>query len=148
VQEKNNRPRQPARSFLLVVLVCGYLIYSLTGWLRLSLSIEDWNLLISYGLFPGPLYLAIVGLITGLFGAGAVVSLWFRWTWAPAVTFLGTLAAAAWYWLDRLFFTRSEASWANWPFSVVITIGLLLFVFLALPLPQKEIKKIPVRWGR
>jgi len=124
--------RQPGRSFLLIVLVLGLLFFSLTGWLRLYLSIQDWQLLVSLGLFPGPLYLALYGAVIGLFGAGAALSLWLRWSWAPRVVWIGALAAAAWYWLDRLLFTQTASSWTNWPFSAGITVVCLLFVFFVL----------------
>jgi len=132
VGEELNKTRQPGRSFLLIVLVFGFLLFSLTGWWRLYLSILDWQLLISLGLFPGPLYLAIYGMITGLFGAVAALSLWLGRLWAPRVARIGGLAAAAWYWLDRLLFTQSASSWTNWPFSAGMTVTYLLFVFLVL----------------
>jgi hypothetical protein len=124
--------RQPGRPFLLVVLVLGLLFFSLTGWMRLSLSIQDWQLLASLGLFPSPLYLAVYGAIAGLFGAVAVLSLWLRRPWAPRVVRIGALAAAAWYWLDRILFTQSASSWTNWPFSAGMTVVCLLFVFFVL----------------
>ena len=132
------KTRQPGRSFLLIVLVLGFLFFSLTGWLRLYLAIGDWQLLTSLGIFPGPLYLAIYGTIAGLFGAAAAVNLWLRQPWAPGIARFGTLAAAAWYWLDRLLFTLSASSWTNWPFSVGLTVVCLLFVFLVLTLPEQE----------
>ena len=124
--------RQPGLPFLLVVLVLGLLFFSLTGWLRLYLSIQDWQLLASLGLFPGPVYLAVYGAVFGLFGAAGAISLWLRRPWAPRVMRIGTLAAAAWYWLDRLLFTQSASSWTNWPFSAGMTVVCLLFVFFVL----------------
>src|SRR5664279_2146441 len=105
LHEELKKNRQPGRSFLLIVLVFGLLFLSLTGWLRLYLSIQDWQLLVSLGLFPGPLYLAVYGVVVGLFGAAAALSLWLRRLWAPRAVRIGALAAAAWYWLDRLLFT-------------------------------------------
>jgi hypothetical protein len=127
---------------LLIVLVLGLLIFSLTGWLRLYLSIQDWQLLVSLGLFPGPLYLAVYGAIIGLFGAAGAVSLWLARPWAPRAVRIGALAAAAWYWLDRLLFTQSASSWTNWPFSAGMTVICLLFVFLVLAV-SGERKNLP-----
>jgi hypothetical protein len=132
VGEESKKTRQPGHSFLLIVLVLSFLTFSLTGWLRLYLSIFDWQLLISLGIFPGPLYLAIYGMLTGLIGAVAAVSLWLGLPWAPRIAWIGGLAAAAWYWLDRLLFTQSSSSWTNWPFSAGITVICLLFVLLVL----------------
>jgi hypothetical protein len=117
---------------LLIVLVLGLLFFSLTGWLRLYLSIQDWQLLANLALFPGPLYLAVYGAVVGLFGAAAALSLWLRRPWAPRAVQIGTLAAAAGYWLDRLLFTQSASSWTNWPFSAGLTVVSLLFVFFVL----------------
>jgi len=133
--------RQPGRPFLLIVLVLGLLFFSLTGWLRLYLSIQDWQLLVSLGLFPGPLYHAVYGTIVGLFGAAAALSLWLRRPWAPRAVQIGALAAAAWYWLDRILFTQSASSWTNWPFSAGVTVLCLLFVLIVLPAGRR--KKIP-----
>jgi hypothetical protein len=130
--------KKPGRSFLLIVLVFGFLYYALTGWWRLYLSIVDWSLLVSLGVFPGPLYLALYGSMAGIFGATAVVSLWLRRPWAPGTARIGALAAAAWYWLDRLLFTQSEASRTNWPFWAGITLVCLLFVFLVLAAPRQR----------
>jgi hypothetical protein len=138
LHEELKKTRRPGRPFLLILLALGFLLFSLTGWMRLYLAIQDWQLLVSLGLFPGPLYLAIYGLITGLFGVAAAVGLWLRWPWAPAVVWVGALAAAAWYWLDRLFFTQSASSWTNWPFSAGLTAACLLFVFLTLPVPRQR----------
>ncbi len=117
---------------MLIVLVLGLLFFSLTGWMRLYLSIQDWQLLASLGLFPGPLYLAVYGAIVGLCGAAAALSLWLRRPWAPRAVRIGALAVAAWYWLDRLFFTQSASSRTNWPFSAGMTVICLLFVFFVL----------------
>ncbi len=129
---------QPGRSFLLMVLAISCLLFSLTGWWRLYLSIYDWQLLTSLGLFPGPLYLAIYGLITGLFGVITALSLWLGQPWAPGLARIGGLAAAAWYWLDRLLFTQSAANWTNWPFSAGVTLAGLWFVFLVLAAQQQR----------
>jgi hypothetical protein len=127
--EKN---RQPGRPFLSIVLILGLVFFSLTGWLRLYLSVQDWQLLTSLGLFPGPLYLAVYGAVVGLCGAAGAVSLWLRRPWAPRAVRMGALAAAAWYWLDRFLFTQSASSWTNWPFSAGMTVVCLLFVFFVL----------------
>ena len=132
LHEELKKNRQPGRSFLLIVLVLGLLFFSLTGWLRLYLSIQDWQLLVSLDIFPGPLYLAVYGAVVGLFGASAALSLWLRRPWAPRAVQIGALAAAAWYWLDRLLFTQTASSWTNWPFSAGITVVCLLFVFFVL----------------
>ena len=137
--EELKKARQPGRSFLWLVLVLSFLLFSLTGWLRLYLSIFDWQLLISLGLFPSPLYLAIYGMVIGLFGVVAAVSLWLGQPWAPRFAWTGVLTAAAWYWLDRLLFTQSASSWTNWPFSAGMTVACLLFVFLVLA-GQKQAK--------
>jgi len=139
VGEELKKTRQPGRSFPLIVLVLSFLLFSLTGWSRLYLSIFDWQLLISLGLFPGPLYLAIYGMITGLFGAVAAVSLWLGQPWAPRIAWTGGLVAAAWYWFDRLLFTQSASSWTNWPFSAGMTVACLLFVFLVLAAQRQRI---------
>ncbi len=122
----------------MIGLVLGFLLFSLAGWLRLYLSILDWQLLASFGAFPGPLYLAVSGLIPGLYGVVAAAGLWLGQPWAPPAARIGTLAAAIWYWLDRLFFARSDLSWTNWPFWAGVTVVCLLLVFLILSAPPQR----------
>jgi len=130
--------RPPGRSWALKLLVFGFFILGWTGCLRLYLTLVDWQLLIVIGVQPGPLYLAVYGFVIGAAGLVVAAGLFFRQRWAPAAARVTAIAAAAWFWLDRILFTRSSGGWTNWPFSVGMTVLCLLFVFLVLAAPAQK----------
>ena len=49
------------RPFLFKVLALTLLIISITGWLRFTQSLYQWQFLVEYKIQPGPLYIAISG---------------------------------------------------------------------------------------
>ena len=130
--------RRLGRSWELKLLAFGFLILAWTGWLRLYLTLVDWQDLMVYGVRPGPLYLAAYGIVFGTAGLVAAVSLFFPQRWAPLTARVTAFVTAAWFWLDRILFTRSAGGWTNWPFSAGMTVLCLLFVFLVLAAPAQK----------
>jgi len=130
--------RRPGSSWELKFLVFGFLILAWTGWLRLYLTLVDWQLLMVIGVRPGPLYLAAYGIVCGAAGLVVAISLFLRQPWAPAAARVTAIITTAWNWLDRILFTRSAGGWTNWPFSAGMTVLCLLFVFLVLAAPAQK----------
>jgi hypothetical protein len=130
--------RPSGRTWALKFLAFGFLFQGWTGCLRLYRALVDWQTLILYEALPGPLYLAIYGFVIGAAGLVVAAGLFFRQWWAPAAARVTAIAAAAWYWLDRILFTRSAGGWTNWPFSAVMTVLWLVFVFLVLAAPAQR----------
>jgi hypothetical protein len=130
--------QRPGRSWALKLLVAGFLLLGWTGFLRLYLTLVDWQLLMVIGMRPGPLYLAAYGIVIGTAGLVVAAGLFFRQRWAPAAARVTAIVATAWFWLDRIFFTRSPGGWTNWPFSAGMSALCLLYVFLVLAAPAQR----------
>jgi hypothetical protein len=66
--------------------------------------------------------------ILGLVGAFAL----FRGlAWSPWATLIGSYAIAAWYWLERLLFARSDHELQSRPLAAVLTLVILFSITLA-----------------
>ena len=116
-----------------VVVLC-FLFLSLSGWVRLVVSIGESFWLAKAGVIPGPVYLAVGGALWGLAGLFAVVGM-FRRRLFPRIKWaiLGAaLFYAATYWIDRLVFSRTDGSWVNLPFAILITFLGLAYTLLVM----------------
>ena len=120
------------RSFWFKVLVVGLLIFSSAGWLRLQQSLAGWDLLREIGVRPGPLYLALTGVVTGAGGLIAALSVWLRQRWGFVFTRAFILVWQIWNWIDRLWLAQTSAARVSWPFALAATALVLLFVFAVL----------------
>jgi len=123
---------RPKRSFWLIVLAVGLLIFSIAGWLRLQQSLADWHYLLDLGLQPGPLYLALTGAMTGAGGMIAALGVWLRLRCGFVLTRIFMVVWQAWNWIDRLWVARSDTARVGWPFALAATVVVLLFGFLVL----------------
>ncbi len=86
------------RSFWARVFIAGLLLLSLSGWLRFEQALTNWAYYREIGIQPGPLYLAITGVLAGLAGLGAGISLWMRQRWAVYLAGGVILAWQLWSW--------------------------------------------------
>ncbi len=120
---------RPKRTLSLNVLAFCMLGISLFGWLRLQQAVLDWDFLIQLGVQPGPLYLALGGILWGVLGLTATVSLWYRLSWSVIFTKTAALVFAASYWIDRLALGRSAASQTNLYFAIGLTLISLIYTF-------------------
>jgi hypothetical protein len=126
VEPKKKRRRRP---FLQWILILGFLLAGVYGWLRFQQSLILWDTLILIEVWPGPVYLAISGavwaMITTAIGFGMLLRQFWAWHAARyAVVFL-----AAWFWVDRLALTQSEAARTNLPFMALLTVLVVVFTF-------------------
>jgi hypothetical protein len=122
-------PARPKRTLSLKALTFGMLIFSSFGWLRLQQAVSDWSFLVQLGIQPGPLYQALGGVLWGLLGPIAAISLWYRLTWSVVFTETAVLVFAASYWLDRLALSRSAVSQTNLFFAIGLTIVGIIYTF-------------------
>lgn len=112
------------------VVVLGLLWLALNAGLRLAGALTAWDWLETFGVLPGPLYVAISGAVFMLALAAAAGMLYIRargFVWAVRGV---TLAYALWYWLDRLLLTRDDTTRVNWPFVLAATLILAGYVFM------------------
>ncbi len=134
-----------ARPLIFWVLWFGYAFFSLAGWVRLFDTVVDWYWLSFAGIHPGPLYLAITGLLWGTAGLVPLIWMWQRWPWARAAALIVALFFALTYWLDRLLFRTAFGSGGNALFALLITALALAYVYAALR-PLDELRALWKRW--
>jgi uncharacterized membrane protein len=120
---------RPKRSLSLKFLTFVMLVLSLFGWLRMQQAISNWGFLIQLKVYPGPLYQALGGILWGVLGLSAAVSLWFCLSWSVIFTEASALVFSASYWFDRLALSRSTGSQTNLYFAIGLTIGALIYTF-------------------
>ncbi len=129
---EDNQKTIKKRPFLFKVLAFTLLIISLTGWLRLTQSLYQWQYLMKYEILPGPLYIAISGCLIGLVAGLGVVAFWLRLQWAKTYLQVSLVLLTVGWWLDYVLFTHNSTAFTSLPFRVVITIVYLGFIFLYL----------------
>ncbi len=126
------------RSSALKLLIILFLAAGVLGILRVYQAALDWKWLLYYQIAPGPGYFVVYGVVQAGLGLAAGAALWWGVAWAPRAARSGALFLAAWYWADRLLLSKSSASWANWPFSLGVTLVLLAYVFVVLAHPRQR----------
>jgi hypothetical protein len=116
------------------VTILLWLVLSLTAWsgLRLYSAIRWWSTLSEFASPPGPLYIAASGAIWLIASIFLLWGIWQTKIWIR-YALLGTGAAfTVWYWSDRLIFQMSSG---NWPFALLGSTLLLIFVTLCVLVP-------------
>jgi hypothetical protein len=126
VEPKKKKRRRP---FLQWILILGFLLAAIYGWLRFQQSLMLWDALILIEIWPGPMYLAISGAVWGLVTLVTGLGMLLRqyWAWQAARYVVVTLAA--WFWFDRLVLAQSEAARTNQPFMALLTVLVAVFTF-------------------
>lgn len=120
------------RPWWLKLIAYGLIILSLTGWLRFGQSIARWDSLVEAGIQPGPLYLAVSGLLIGLGALTAGVAVWRRSRLAPQLALPMVVIWVVWLWVDRLWIATSPTALSNAPFLLGASIIILAGTFYAL----------------
>jgi len=121
---------KPRRPFWLSVLAVLFLFLAAAGWLRLVEAWQFWDLLVKFAVKPGPLYLLLGGAVWGLIGLPVAVGLWLGRRWAIRAAWAAAVFYPLTYWLDRLLIDRAPEALTAWPFSLVVTLLWLGFVFV------------------
>jgi len=105
---------------------------ALTGWLRLSGALRNFNYLREIRLFPGPTYIAISGGVRAFLFTAAFVLLFLRAR--SALFFTRSIAAAylLWMWVDRIFLGTREAFRFYLASTLLISAFMLFFAFALL----------------
>ena len=136
---KKTSPGQWVRRTNAFVLLLGFALFSLNGWLRMIGSISYWYWLTAASISPGPLYLLITGLLWG--AAGLIAFAWIALR-RPHYPVVGTAVAVFYalsYWVDRIFIRNQENSVNNTVFAIAFTLLALVFVVGVLrPFPEKQ----------
>jgi hypothetical protein len=129
-------------------LIFGFILLSLSGWVRLVVSTGEGFWLSRAGVVPGPGYLAVGGAVWGLVGLAVLTGMFlrlprFEWfSWGAALFYALT------YWADRLAFSRPDGAGVSLPFAILATLGGLVYTFLALGLAGSLGKKNALHGGQ
>jgi hypothetical protein len=126
--------KPPVTVTIFAILV---LIIAVTNLIRLWAAIQYWETLVNIGVSPGPMYIAITGLIWSLVGSYLV---WMLWAGRPgsriAIIVVSSLYII-YYWLDRLVF-RSHFPQQNSPFITGVSILVVFYMIITLLLPSNQ----------
>ena len=119
---------KPGFKFSFQVTLVLWLVLILTAWniMRFTTGIFWRDTLMTYAPHPGPIYIAGTGAFWALTGFFLLWSWWNGRPYTRAALLTAGGLYAAWSWADRLF-VQTEVR-ANWPFDLLITIILLVFV--------------------
>ena len=119
------------RPFLVTMLAVLVLTITIINLVRFVNTLISWNFLASLPGVP-PLYLAVTGLIGFLIGLPLFWGLWIGNPRAPGATRIATLLYLSYVWIERIVLSMIGNRLANWPFTVSMTLIIILFVFWAL----------------
>jgi len=114
--------------FSFQVTLVLWLVLILTAWntVRLATGIFWHDTLKMYTPHPGPAYIAVTGALWALIGLFLLWSWWNRKPYMRTALLVASGLYTAWNWADRLF-VQTEVR-ANWPFDLLITIILLIYI--------------------
>jgi len=133
--DRSQSSRQPPVTVTLLAILV--LIIAATNLIRLWAAIQYWETLVSIGVSPGPLYIALTGLTWSLVGFYLV---WMVWTGRPgsriAIIVISSLYMV-YYWLDRLVF-QSHFPQQNAPFVAGVSILVVFYMIITLLLPSNQ----------
>jgi hypothetical protein len=124
---KNRRPRTVT---ILALLVLTFTVFNAV---RFGAAISEWDTLISLGVNPGPLYIALTGLFWAATGAGLFLGIWIGKPFARIAAIVCITIYAAYYWFDRLVFQNS-VSRENSIFAIFLTLLVVFYTYATLSL--------------
>ena len=124
------------RPFTVTILILVVLIFTTLNALRFVSTIDTWTFLSASPVNVPIGYLAVTGAFWALAGSPLALGLFFRRQWSLRLAQILTLLYAVYYWADRLWIAEPNAISIRWPFSLGLTILLLIYTFLVLSHPK------------
>ena len=125
--------RRPWYLTWLTVLV---LFFALLNLLRMLAALRQWSYLKELPLSVAPLYLALSGAFWFAAGLPLAIGLWFGRRWARTAAWIAGLMYLLYYWVDRVWLAQPQTLATRWPFALMLSIGLLIFLFVTLWVPR------------
>ena len=132
VTETTGKQKRPWYLTWLAVLV---FLVAVINLLRFLGAIRQWQLLNLLPLSIDPLYMALSGAVWALVGLPMAAGLWLGWRWVWIGLQAAGLIFAIYYWIDRLWLAQASTLIDRWPFVLLLTISLLIYLFSSLWAP-------------
>ena len=129
-----NKKKTP---FFVTILGSIALILTVFNAIRFGTALSQWDLILAFASSPGPLYIALTGLIWALGWLIAYLGIEFAWKWGGVVFLLLSFLYASYYWLDRLFF-QLPAQRSNVIFAFIVTFLFLVSTVIILAFPKSR----------
>lgn len=131
VPKLNDLQQARSRPFSVTLLAVLVLSITIVHLVRFINALTMWSFLSS---LPGkpPLYLVMTGLIGSIAGIVVFWGLWIGKPNAPLATRILTVVYLGYQWLEQILAVRAGNEFENWPFAMVATVTLMLFVFWTL----------------
>jgi hypothetical protein len=126
------------RTFLLKILVIGFLVLTWFAWVRVYAALTNIDLLVQYLSHTVIVYLGFSGLVWGLAGLTSAISLYFGLPYAVWVSRCTALVCFIWYWSDYLFLAQSTITHTNLPFTLISTVLALVFAWIVPVMPKER----------
>lgn len=112
------------RPFSVTLLAIGVLTLAMVGLARAWEAFRLWEFLGSLQVSPG--YLMFTGLLAGVVGLLATLGLWRGMRWGARLALVYVGAVLIFYWVDRLFITKSQVTEVNTPFAIGVSLLIVL----------------------
>lgn len=128
---KNDEIRRPIP---VTLLAWGVLILTMFNAVRFGSAVAEWDRIVSFMERPGPIYIAVTGLIWALGWLIVFLGLWFGSRWARQIALSMAILYSTYYWIDQLIY-HSEVARKNLSFSLSVTIFFLTSTAIILILP-------------
>jgi hypothetical protein len=119
------------RPFAVTILALIVLSFTAINAVRFGAALSFWSTLIQYAPWPGPLYIALTGILWTIIGLPIYWGVWLGKPWARFACAAAVAVYAAYYWVDRLLFQGNPLR-SNRPFALSVTAFMILFSSLTL----------------
>jgi hypothetical protein len=133
--QPDNISTKPRRPFSVTLLGWLVLFVAMLNLVRLILSIQFWDFLMSVLPFS-PLYLSLSGLVWFCAGLAVAWGVWRGKTWAVPAFWLAALGFVVYYWIDRILLAGYVGRNNNWMFAAGANILIVLWCFWVFSRPR------------
>ena len=119
---------RPWRPVILIALVIITLGFSALSWARFGLGIANGGFFNQATGLPLSAYYIASGAAWGIASLAAAIGDWYRKAWALLLTAIGAVVLSLWFWVEKLFLTRTNLATTNNWFNILLNLILLVFV--------------------
>jgi hypothetical protein len=121
----------PSKGRRLLAIFCLFW-YALLGWLRFYQAQVHQAYFSELRIWPGPLYIALSGLLIGLFFSLAVILLIIKVRFAPPYTRMTGMLFLGWLWFDHIWLGKREAFNHQLVINILISLvtGWIVFILI------------------